>query len=300
MGELAALATALCFGLGALAFAAAGRRIGALAVNLLRLLIALALLTLVHLALHGELFAGSMSNRQMLALSISGVIGITLGDLCYFHCLAILGARFGALLMATAPALGTLMSFLFLGEQPTFSALIGIAATSLGVALVVMSRRGNWPSTLSGRAFTIALLAGVLGALGQAVGAMLSKVGMAADEGSPVIDPLSATQFRLAVGLVGTLVLAVPIGGLRRIRIGFKDHKALCLSALGALLGPTLGIWLSLVALALLETGVAMALMSTTPIWLLPMARLLGREPMPWLSIFGTCITVAGITALVG
>lgn len=44
-GELAALATAFCWTATALAFEAASRRVGSLAVNLIRLVLALALLT---------------------------------------------------------------------------------------------------------------------------------------------------------------------------------------------------------------------------------------------------------------
>ena len=45
-GELAALGTALCWTVSSLAFTAAARRMGSLALNLIRLVIALAFLTL--------------------------------------------------------------------------------------------------------------------------------------------------------------------------------------------------------------------------------------------------------------
>lgn len=84
-GEVAGFATALLWAFGALASAAAGRRIGAMAVNLVRIPIAVVL------------------------LAASGVVGLSLGDLFCFHALAALGPRLSALLLATWPVAGGLL-----------------------------------------------------------------------------------------------------------------------------------------------------------------------------------------------
>ena len=299
MGEFAALATAVFFGLGALAFAAAGRRVGGLAVNLVRLPMAVVLVTLVHVVVVGRLFAADLAAEQAGWLAISAVVGLVLGDLCYFHCLAVLGARLGALLMSTAPAIGTVLAMPVLGESPTAMHAGGIATTQLGTALVISARRrSDGVAALDRGRFAFALLAGVLGALGQAVGALLSKVGMAATANAPAVDPLSATQFRLVVGCVGAWALIAATGGLQRVRVILADARAIKLTFAGAVCGPTIGIWLSLVALRHADVGVAMALMSTTPIVLLPLARLVGREPIGWVAVAGTIVAVAGVVAL--
>ena len=53
-GEFAALATALFFALGPTCFTLAGRLVGSVAVNRLRLLLAALLLLALHAALHGQ------------------------------------------------------------------------------------------------------------------------------------------------------------------------------------------------------------------------------------------------------
>jgi hypothetical protein len=53
LGQLAALGTAVCWAVSALAFAAAGRRIGVLPLNLIRLVMALGFLTLATWGLRG-------------------------------------------------------------------------------------------------------------------------------------------------------------------------------------------------------------------------------------------------------
>ena len=57
-GELAALGTACCWTVTALSFESAGRRVGSLPVNLIRLVMALLLLTLFNLLYRGRALPG--------------------------------------------------------------------------------------------------------------------------------------------------------------------------------------------------------------------------------------------------
>ena len=47
---------------------------------------------------------------------MSGVIGLALGDLCLFHCMAIIGPRLGTVLMALAPAMTAVLAVWWIGE----------------------------------------------------------------------------------------------------------------------------------------------------------------------------------------
>ena len=100
-----ALLTALLWALAALAFAGAGRRVGPLAVNLVRIPVALVLLASLHVYRFGTPWPAHLDATRAWWLGLSGVVGLAIGDLFYFHALTLLGARIGALLLSTWPVM---------------------------------------------------------------------------------------------------------------------------------------------------------------------------------------------------
>ncbi|HLU39093.1 MAG TPA: EamA family transporter [Planctomycetota bacterium] len=294
-----ALLTALLWACAALAFAAAGRRIGALAVNLLRIPVALVLLGALHAAAFGTLVPANLDAARTGWLALSGVVGLALGDLFYFHALAVLGARVGALLLSTWPVMSASFAALQLGELPTAADLLGIAVTLGGVVVVVTARASPAAPAhaFAPHARWLAVGAGLVGAAGQAAGMVMSKIGMAAGGGAPV-DPLGATLTRMLAALVALWGFAALAGRFDGTRAALRDRRALLLLAAGALFGPTLGVWCSLAALITTSVGVAATLMGTVPVLLLPLTWLLYREPIALRAAAGTACAVAGTAIL--
>ncbi|MBK8096408.1 MAG: hypothetical protein IPK26_04830 [Planctomycetes bacterium] len=79
-GELAALCTALCWSGSSLLFALATRRVGGLAVNQFRLLLAVPFLLGLHVLLLGRVWPELPGDRLWL-LSASGLAGLVVGDI---------------------------------------------------------------------------------------------------------------------------------------------------------------------------------------------------------------------------
>ena len=96
MGEFAALGAALAWVVTSLCFAAAGRRIGAMMVNFLRIMFALVILGSVHRMGLGH-WIPELDRTRVLLLGFSGVIGVVLGDQFLFVALGDVGPRVGAL-----------------------------------------------------------------------------------------------------------------------------------------------------------------------------------------------------------
>ena len=82
--------------------------------------------------------------------------------------------------------------------------------------------------------------------------------------------------------------------GLARSRVltGFA------LASMGAITGPYLGVWMSLVATDRAPLGVAQTLCSLTPIFFLPAARLVYGEAIGLRAALGTCLAVGGVGLL--
>jgi drug/metabolite transporter (DMT)-like permease len=70
------------------------------------------------------------------------------------------------------------------------------------------------------------------------------------------------------------------------------------LTALGSVLGPFIGITLSLLAVQHTKVGIAATLIATVPIIMLPMVHFIYREHLTPRSILGACIAVAGVAVL--
>jgi len=324
-GELAALATAGCWVATALAFEAAGRRIGSLTVNLVRLVMAVGLLALAGWAMRGLPFPTDASAHAWLWLSISGLVGFTFGDLCIFRAFVVLGSRLSTLMMSLAPPITALIGWLVLGERLGGRDLLGMAMILGGIAWAVMDREKRRPEvgatasaaatvpeavaaqpapgtrpTAAGRAARLGgstsrrwgVLLGIGGAVGQAGGLVLSKYGMAD------YDPFASTQIRVIAGLAGYMLLFTAVGWWRRVPAALADRRAMRFTTIGAFFGPFLGVSLSLVSVQLIPTGIAASLMATTPVLIIPVVVLGGKERVGLGGVAGAVLAVAGVALL--
>lgn len=84
LGYFFAICTTFCWTLSAFAFEAASRRVGSVAVNLLRLIIAMGLLGLITLYRTGHLIPLEATEHQWRWLLFSGFIGFFVGDIACF------------------------------------------------------------------------------------------------------------------------------------------------------------------------------------------------------------------------
>jgi len=290
-GELAALATAFFWTITALAFEAAGKRIGSLAVNLIRLCIGFLFLTVFCAIWRGMPLPLDASNHNWYWLLLSGVVGFTIGDLSLFRSFLLIGARISMLIMALVPPMTALIGYAFLGEELTLTHWIGMTLTIGGVAWVVLERK---PGENGGRlAFPLSGLAlGVLAALGQSVQLVISKHGMQG------YDPFNATQIRVLGGIAGFALMFTAIRWWPKVFGAFKDGRAMALTTLGAFFGPFLGVSFSLISVVYTESGIAATIMALVPVLIIPPAILINKEKVHMRAILGALTAVVGVGLL--
>jgi drug/metabolite transporter (DMT)-like permease len=292
IGELAALATAVCWTGTAFCFQAAGRAIGSLAVNLLRLVLALGLLSLVAWVMRGRPWPGDASAHAWLWLGVSGLIGFAFGDLCLFRAFVILGARRSTLVMSLVPPMTALIGWVVLGEILGFLQIAAIALTVMGVITAVRDRRMDPATEHAPAELGKGVLLAVGGALGQAMGLVLSKYGMGS------YHALAATQIRVMAGIAGFAAVFTAVGWWPRLWEARRSPRGLAFTAVGALLGPVIGVSLSLLAVQHTATGVAASIMAVTPILVIPVAAIAYREPVTPRSVLGALLAVTGVMLL--
>ena len=117
-------------------------------------------------------------------------------------------------------------------------------------------------------------------------------------EGAEPLDPLSAALMRMIVGAAAMWVGVLAFGRLHEIRKATKDGRGVGLTFSGAITGPFLGVWLSMVAVSLALTGVAQTLMSLMPVMVIPVVWLLYKQGTGWRGIAGACIAIVGVAML--
>lgn len=305
IGHAAGLATSLLWSGTAMFFTAAGRRIGATTVNAVRIGVAIVLLGITHRALTG-VWVPDANGRQVLLLALSGVLGLTIGDLALFSSFVRIGPRLAELVMTTSPILAALFGWLALGERLGLVAWLGMLVTISGVVWVVLERGGGARHTpANGRAF--GLLLAFVGAACQAGGLLLSKQGLGHGwlPREQHLDPQAATLIRMffagvfVLPTIGWLLARKRISATRpRVGSPAARRTGYLLTFCGGAVGPYLGVWLSLVATDRAPLGVAQTLCSLPPVFILPLVALIDKERVSLRAVLGAMVAVIGVALL--
>lgn len=303
IGEFLALTTVLCWSISVQFFEAASRRVGSVPVNIIRIGVALLLFGIVLSIRDGSPIPLDFPLRAWVFLSLSGVVGFFIGDIFLFKALVVLGPRLAMLLHSLAAPSAAVIGWLFLSEHYLFSQWLGIAITISGVCLVIMERTPPALSAASATAgapartvSTRGIVYGILAMLGQAVGYLLSKAGMMNQSG--YLDAFSATQIRAIAAFFCFCLYFSLASKWGQVKQAASDTKALTYTSLGAVVGPFLGVSLSLKILHYLNAGVAATFLSLVPIFMIPFAVFLHKERVSTRAVLGTIFAIFGIYLL--
>jgi drug/metabolite transporter (DMT)-like permease len=290
-GELAALATAFFWTVTALSFEFASKRVGSLAVNMIRLTLAFLLLSIFTYITRGMFLPLDASPHALIWLSLSGLIGLVLGDYFLFKAYNIISSRIAMLFMTLVPPMTAFIGWLLLGEKMSWLHLFGMFLTVGGIFLAIFTRPENGKKIkltypLNGIAFAL------IGAAGQAGGLVLSKYGM------QDYNAFAASHVRIIAAVIGYAIIILVLGKGSLIRKAVKDRKGMRAITLGSFFGPFLGISFSLLAVKYTETGIAATIMAIVPILIIPPSIILFKQKFTWLEIAGAFISVAGVVLM--
>ncbi|MBL1217789.1 MAG: EamA family transporter [Planctomycetes bacterium] len=323
VGIAAGVTTSLLWVATSLLFTAAGHRIGPTIVNGIRIVVAIVLLGVTHRILFG-LWIPGLDVTQVLLLGASGVVGLAIGDQALFTSFVYIGPRVATLVMASSPIVAAALGWVFLDEHLTISQMGGIGLVLVGVGWVILERprsddedaleqaREQRTGSRYRAGYVYGCVLAFVGSACQAGGLLLSKRGMGHGwlPAEAHLDPLAATLVRMVFAAVGMIPILMWNRALRErrrksqgptsssvVRIG-TWRAGLAFTVCGAVVGPFLGVWLSLVACDLVPLGIAQTLISLSPVFILPFAVLIHRERLTMRAIGGACLAVVGIAVL--
>lgn len=290
MGEWAAIICSVLWAVGSVYFARAGARLTPVAMNFVKCA-AGALMMSVTLRLTEGVWFPAMDRVDALWLSASAVVGLALGDSLYFASLMRIGARRALLTGSVVPAFTAVAAWYLLSEPMSQLQVIGAAVTLAGVTWVLSARDAS-DGPLQPGDLAVGLLLGVGAAICQVSTNLITK-----DSGG-AMSALAVGVVRLGVGAIALGLMLTLQRGWSALRAALSHADTRVEIAAGTMLGTYIGVWLMNVALLQTEAGVAATLLSTSPIWILPVSAYMQQQPISARSWVGAAVAVAGIAAL--
>ncbi len=293
LGEIAALLTAGFWTVTAISFELAGKQIGSFSLNWIRLVLGFLFLSTFTWITRGQFFPADATSHMWMWLFLSGFIGFTFGDLCLFEAFVLIGSRISMLIMCLVPPFTAIFSWIILNETLSLIDILGMTLTVAGISWVILERPANTAGKRKRfKHSTWGILLAVGGALGQALGLILSKFGMGD------YNVFAATQIRIIAGFIGFSILFFPLQKWGNIKLALQHKKGMLFTTLGAFFGPFLGVSFSLLAIQKTLAGVASTIMAIVPILIIPPSVILFKEKVTPIEIIGAVIAVSGVAIL--
>ena len=228
-------------------------------------------------------------NSIFLAIFLSSVIGIIIGDTFLFICLKRLGPRRQALLFSMQIPFTIILAEVFLQSLPSTTELIGCALIFLGIIIAIQFNRtipNDDLENIQGNKYT-GLFAGIGLALCQSIGIILMKPALVST------DPIVVSYLRVIVAafiMFGSLFFIKNNQLLEKM----KDYKKTIFSIFLGFMGMGVGMTMLIYALKFGNPGVISTLSSTMPIMIIPILWIVTKNYAGHLAVIGAGLTCLG------
>lgn len=288
IGEISAIVASIIWATGATFFTLAVRNIGPYKLNLIRLNLAFLFLLIIQIITNRTLLPPEANSDHILWLAISGIIGLVIGDLCYFGALRFIGVRITMLFFTLAPPFAALSEWLILGDAISKGAISGMIIVIFGI-IIVIKQKGKENKSIS----KIGILLATLAAICQGLGLTISKLGIGS------LSAIDATYIRMMAATTSFILFYLLFF---RFLPEYKNNKGnitYIYAFFGAFFGPFLGVILSMNAIKYTYSGIAQTLLSLTPITIIPFSIFVFKEKINLQTIIGTLVALSGVAILI-
>lgn len=272
------------------------------------------LLAVITLGLLAHLFGAGLGGGGYFYFFLSGVVGFGLGDIGVFYALPRIGSRFTLLLsQCLAAPIAGFAEWTWLGTTITPMQILAIITILVGITIALAPKKmptSDVPTFVAGIGF------GVLAAMGQGLGAVLSRKAYAEAnaEGNWIeVDGIlesiwmgATTGYQRLIGGAIVLVLFYLVSFF--IRSWYtrprsphdKDSrlKKAKYVALTAISGPILGIICFQWALASTPSVIIQPIVAMTPLVVIPLAWYFEGDRPNLRSVLGSLVSVGGVILL--
>jgi len=288
IGELAALGAAVSWTVSALLYRKALSNAKPVSSNIVRLTLT-SLILLLFLAATGKIqVLTSLPADAAILASISGVVGLGLGDTFYLMSLKRIGVARAVPITCTYPLFNILLAIFLEGEQVTFSVVAGASVIVLGVWLLSQEeKKAGIERRVLIRSMILALAAALLWSIS------ISMINMAAKL-APGIDQALAIN-TLRVTAIGAVLLASSFVIDRDLGFLKMQRKTVITLVAGGIVALGLGWFFLTFSFTYTLESRAVPISSTTPLFSTIAGIVLLHEKVTLKNILGSVLVVGGI-----
>jgi drug/metabolite transporter (DMT)-like permease len=295
---LAAFLTTILFSISGVCAQRTSKLLGGVEANFWRVMLATALLAAWAFTLGQGLRGAGFQT-----LLWSGALGFGLGDVALYQALPRIGSRLSILLVhCLAAPVAAAAEWLWLENTLSAQQMLGAALILGGVALALAPGKHL---EIPRRMFVIGVICGIIAAIGQGGGALLSRV--AAEQNSSAATPVDGLTMAFQRIIAG-LVVAAAVFAFAKIRTQKKSATADAAPltsrrvwpwvVANALSGPAIGVGCYQWALMQQKAGVVLPIVALTPLVIIPLSHFVEGERPRKRSLVGGMIAVAGVVVL--
>ncbi len=235
LGDLFAVLTAFCWSSAVILFELSGKLLSSLQISLIKNIIGVIGFTITIILMDISFFG--YTNSEIIILTLSGILGVAIGDLFFLKSLKIVGSGVSAIVATIYVPSIFFMANLFLGEEITKKAMVGGALICFAIFIAVYKKQELKKSNL----FLKAVILGILAQVFTAMSVLMVK---------PIMENhniVSIALVRFGIGLFITLIYIYVAQGLSIIRMTFIDGFKNWYVIFGSIMGTYLSVifWLS-------------------------------------------------------
>jgi len=292
IGELAALGSALCWTFSAVLYKKALAKTKPISANVVRCAGTSLILVLVF-ALIGKVYVfASLPAQVILLASVSGIIGLGLGDTLYMNSLEILGVARAVPITCTYPLFSLVWAYLFVGETITLPVVFGAVAIVLGIWLLTGEKK---QSTNADDGWKKLRIKGFIIALATAIAwsVSISMINLAVKTTAGMEQAYAINTIRvLAVAIF--LLFLIPFRNVKHF-IKKMERKTMVMLLAGGLIAIGLGWFFLTASFIYIPEAQAVPISSVTPLFSALFGMVFLREKVTAKVAVGSAMIVAGI-----
>ena len=288
-----AITTALLFAFSAICNTRVSRGMDQITANLIRLTLATVILGLITFIY----FPDSFHLHASPILCLSGLIGFGIGDIALFLALSKIGSRLTILInFCTATIIGAFADIIFLKESMKLTTWLFILLILTGLTLAFFP---NKKQKHTYKKLNLGIIAALIAGLGQGFGATTSRIAerIALNEDISISGISQAFQ-RVFAGMV---FLAL-IYSVKKIffykKTKTQSSRVIHWLIFAALFGPVCGVACFQESLRTMTSGESMAIVSTSPLILIPLAYIFEKDVPSKKSVAATFLAIIGIIGI--
>ena len=217
-------------------------------------------------------------------LTLSGILGLGLGDWLYFLAIAHIGISRTVIICQAVPALTALLDWPIFGKNLSLIQLSGIALVVIGGVIAESQRFRASRSSFDQIGVKAALLCVLLWTISN----------LTVYQGMKDTDPFTGASIRLFVGALFFGIWFYKKGTLKRNLQLLISKDAFKLLAFPTFIGTCIGMVMNVSSYKWTSASVAATLGSTVPLFAIPLSILVLKEKPGWTGWLGAGIVIIG------